>query len=72
MEEREDGTDCAVAAAAPALMAVHPMECSLVVAVGPELRVFDLKSSFSFFNLLLIFLNINLMLFFFCLQKFVT
>ncbi|KAF3322868.1 tRNA (guanine-N(7)-)-methyltransferase non-catalytic subunit wdr4 [Carex littledalei] len=42
VEESESGNAC-TDEAAPALIAVHPTESSVVVAVGSELRVFDLK-----------------------------
>ncbi|KAJ4753514.1 tRNA (guanine-N(7)-)-methyltransferase non-catalytic subunit [Rhynchospora pubera] len=42
IEESESGNSC-TDEAAPALIAVHPTESSVVVAVGSELRVFDLK-----------------------------
>ncbi|KAF7804739.1 tRNA (guanine-N(7)-)-methyltransferase non-catalytic subunit wdr4 [Senna tora] len=43
MEEREEATkDVEVA---PALIAVHPHQRSVAVAIGPDLRVFDLHAS---------------------------
>lgn len=45
IEESDSGNAC-TDEAAPALIAVHPTEGSVVVAVGSELRVFDLKSEF--------------------------
>lgn len=34
--------DCTIKEVAPALIALHPLNKSVVVAVGPELRIFDL------------------------------
>lgn len=44
MEETEKGGQTEVA---PALIAVHPLEISVVVAVGPQLRVFSLQGDCS-------------------------
>uniref|UniRef100_A0A6V7QY52 tRNA (guanine-N(7)-)-methyltransferase non-catalytic subunit n=1 Tax=Ananas comosus var. bracteatus TaxID=296719 RepID=A0A6V7QY52_ANACO len=41
--EEDKGETVSVSEVAPALIAVHPLENSVAVAVGSELRVFDLK-----------------------------
>lgn len=47
MEENliEDGESSREGEAAPALIAIHPLDKSAVVAVGPELRVFDIEGN---------------------------
>jgi hypothetical protein len=49
IEESEGGNAC-TDEAAPALIAVHPTESCVVVAVGSGLRVFDLKLEFLMFE----------------------
>lgn len=46
----EEGENCKDIQVAPALIAVHPTQKSITVAVGSELRVFDLQCVFIRFS----------------------